>query len=363
MLLSVCITVYNQINIVKANLDQLHNYDGNDIEVIVSDDNSTEDISELVASYNDERIKYFSTGENIGHDRNILFSLGKANGDFAIVLRSRDQIIVETLRKIIELISKNNECSYMLFSALDQDGIPDVLLSDKLYASGNYAIDAHFKLMVHPSGNVYNMCYLSKQELLSFDRFLVENFNDKFAFIVHDLIRIMLAVKGSFCTYSYYGWIYDITKITTKEAVNACNDGKSVYSPELNYRRLDAEIKYICSNEIFKCYRSLIVRKILLRYFKAIVYDFSITNKDKVIQKHYKFSQEPFSMFAESRSFLQHAYALLDNFSVTGKKLIKILLSLYAFKVLFYYGIRDKIMHCVLSKNMILRLNKLINRV
>ena len=57
--ISFCITVYNQSELVKKCIDSIVSYKGNDIEIVVSDDNSSENIRELLYTYHDDRIKYY----------------------------------------------------------------------------------------------------------------------------------------------------------------------------------------------------------------------------------------------------------------------------------------------------------------
>ena len=102
IIISFCITVYNQIDLVKKCLDSIVAYKGKEIEIIISDDKSTENIQGLVNGYHDERIKYFLNKENLGHDRNILCALSRASGKYAFLLRTRDMIMPVAIPVVTE---------------------------------------------------------------------------------------------------------------------------------------------------------------------------------------------------------------------------------------------------------------------
>ncbi len=69
------------------------------IEVIVSDNCSTDDTEAVVRSYDDERIRYFRQERNIGANNNFNFCLQQARGDYFLLFLDDDQIdedLVET---------------------------------------------------------------------------------------------------------------------------------------------------------------------------------------------------------------------------------------------------------------------------
>lgn len=72
------------------------------IEIIVSDNCSTDNTESVVSSFNDSRIRYFKQKENIGPYKNVAFCLNMAVGDYFMQLHDDDLIdpdFVETCMK------------------------------------------------------------------------------------------------------------------------------------------------------------------------------------------------------------------------------------------------------------------------
>jgi glycosyltransferase involved in cell wall biosynthesis len=95
MKISICIPQYNRIDYLLKSLEMIGNQTHADIEVVVSDDCSTDDT--------EQKIKQFQTGykyqliyhrneKNIGYDANYRQSIALASGDYAIVIGNDDSI-------------------------------------------------------------------------------------------------------------------------------------------------------------------------------------------------------------------------------------------------------------------------------
>ena len=110
--LSICFTVYNQIDMLKQNLDQIAKYQGDDIEVVISDDCSTDNIWMLIESYHDNRISYYRTEKNVGHDLNILHGIRCCKSNYVYVFRTRDNVFVENIPSIIKTLELYPDAGY-----------------------------------------------------------------------------------------------------------------------------------------------------------------------------------------------------------------------------------------------------------
>jgi glycosyltransferase involved in cell wall biosynthesis len=91
--ISVCLAAYNGAQYIesqaKSILTQLEAED----ELIICDDNSTDNTLELLKNLQDSRIKIYESNENIGHLKNFEKVLGLANGD-VIFLSDQDDVWV-----------------------------------------------------------------------------------------------------------------------------------------------------------------------------------------------------------------------------------------------------------------------------
>ena len=298
IIVSFCITVYNQSQLVKKCIDSIVAYPGKDIEIIISDDGSTEDICGLVSLYHDDRIKYYLNEKNLGHDRNILNALSKATGQYAFLLRTRDLMIPDKIPLLIEA-AKTGDASYITGEAVNENGELKIHYSKEFFTQGQETIDANFKLFIHPSGNMYRLSDLDFQKIWSF---LDENDVPKNGFIVHSLIRLKLANTGNFRLIKEPVWIYTDTEVAVDRAVNKSNNGLNVYDPTLTGKRYEYEVKW--ATEILRAedYRAVYYLLTAL-YLDTITWGFKLSNSDKQSQYHYNYQQIKFSVSKERKQF------------------------------------------------------------
>ncbi|MBO4669959.1 MAG: glycosyltransferase family 2 protein [Lachnospiraceae bacterium] len=294
---SFCITVYNQSELVKRCIDSIVAYKGNNIEIVISDDGSTEDIKTLIEEYHDERIKYYVNSVNLGHDRNIVNALSKANGKYAFLLRTRDMIIPSAIPLIIGAAEKG-QASYITGEAVNQEGDIKIRYSKSMFKKGDEALEANFKLFIHPSGNMYRV---SDLELSAISSFLDENNVPKDGFIVHSLLRMQLALKGNFRLISPAIWIYADTETSTDKAVNRSANGKSVYDPCLVEKRFLYETRW--AKQVLGEYYYKAFFRLVSMYLDLVTWGVKLTNADKRTQKHYGYEAIPFSVSRERKRF------------------------------------------------------------
>lgn len=95
MKISICIPQYNRIDLLLKSLKKIEEQTYPDIEVVISDDCSTdntqEEILKLKASYK-YPISYFRFGKNQGYDRNYRKSIELASGEYCFVIGNDDTL-------------------------------------------------------------------------------------------------------------------------------------------------------------------------------------------------------------------------------------------------------------------------------
>lgn len=89
-LLTIGIPNYNYSKFIKQCIDSVLSQNTNEIEIIISDNCSTDNSWEIISSYDDQRIKAFRQSENIGVIRNWDFVLNNATGVYFKLLPSDD---------------------------------------------------------------------------------------------------------------------------------------------------------------------------------------------------------------------------------------------------------------------------------
>lgn len=91
-LVSVCIPTYNRSTKLMRAINSLYASDYRNIEIIISDNASSDDTQRLCAdlSDSDKRIRFFRHPENIGPTRNFEFSRAQAEGEYFMWLADDD---------------------------------------------------------------------------------------------------------------------------------------------------------------------------------------------------------------------------------------------------------------------------------
>jgi glycosyltransferase involved in cell wall biosynthesis len=92
-LVSIGIPTYNRAahhlrKVIERALDQTYT----NIEVVISDNCSTDNTAELVQSFNDPRLRYFRQETNIGPNNNFNFCLNQAKGEYFLLFHDDDMI-------------------------------------------------------------------------------------------------------------------------------------------------------------------------------------------------------------------------------------------------------------------------------
>jgi glycosyltransferase involved in cell wall biosynthesis len=116
MLISVCIPHYNRSRYLLAVLDSIRRQDHNEVEVIISDDCSTDDSSDVIPEYlasingsSNILFTYIRQPKNLGYDGNVRAALGAGHGDYLLILGNDDCLAnTHTLSDLASLLKQLN---------------------------------------------------------------------------------------------------------------------------------------------------------------------------------------------------------------------------------------------------------------
>lgn len=123
-LVSVAIPTYNRANFIgeaiKSVLDQTHK----DFELLIVDNCSSDKTSEIVKSFNDERIKYHKNEQNIGMLKNWNRCIKLAKGKYLLVLGDDDKLYPPFLKESLLIYKKYPKLGFTFThcNKVDEDG-------------------------------------------------------------------------------------------------------------------------------------------------------------------------------------------------------------------------------------------------
>jgi len=104
---SIVIPTHNRADLLYFAVKSFLQQDFGDFEIIISDNNSTDNTKDIIKKFNDKRIKYSKNVTNIGFIENIKKAILKTKGRYVITHGSDDVILFKnTLSRIYSLITK-----------------------------------------------------------------------------------------------------------------------------------------------------------------------------------------------------------------------------------------------------------------
>lgn len=134
-IVSICIPTYNRAEILNQSLESLVSQDifqnTHDIEVIISDNCSTDNTKEIVAQYiaqYGDKIKYFRNEQNL-KDENFYLSLSRGSGEFLKLCNDKFIYFPHSLENIINYIKLYQHKKPVLFFRNDMNATSDVKCS------------------------------------------------------------------------------------------------------------------------------------------------------------------------------------------------------------------------------------------
>jgi len=112
-ILSICIATFNREEFLDKQLNRIFKEislidEPGSIEVIVSNNASTDSTNEIVEKYKKMGLVYFEQSENVGPDKNFFTLFEMATGEYTWLLSDDDSINDDTIRYIVNTVSNTN---------------------------------------------------------------------------------------------------------------------------------------------------------------------------------------------------------------------------------------------------------------
>lgn len=161
-LVSVCIPVYNRKEMLRSCLCSVIRQTLKDIEIIVTDNCSQEDLAEVVRELDDPRIRYHRNSKNLGAPHNFIRAVSLAEGKYLKFLCSDDLLLPNCLEDSIKELEAHPGADALLFkvASFNESGCID---------RGTYAMPwkghaRNLKLFEHPQ--VFEFLYVGPTAVL-----------------------------------------------------------------------------------------------------------------------------------------------------------------------------------------------------
>lgn len=106
MKISIVVPTRNRCEFLKHCLESCLVTDDMDIEVVVSDNNSSDDTRAIVAAFDDTRLKYVNPEKDLSMRQNFEYALSHAGGDYVIFIGDDDGVLANGLATVRYLINR-----------------------------------------------------------------------------------------------------------------------------------------------------------------------------------------------------------------------------------------------------------------
>lgn len=193
VVISFCVPSYNRAEYTVRTVESILHYRGSDIEVVVTDNCSSDDTVEQLKKLQiiDSRLYVHVNEENIGAAANFVESLKYGRGKYLFVVFSRETINVG---KISDLIACLRKADYAVgYCGEDQNDRENIVCPKGVEGLSNIGYKT-----LHPTGYIFNRSML--QEIISLIR--PEDANKLYRNFPHDFWAAELALKGSVIFYN-----------------------------------------------------------------------------------------------------------------------------------------------------------------
>jgi glycosyltransferase involved in cell wall biosynthesis len=278
-LVSIIIPTYNRAKFVSRAIDSCLRQTYSEIEILVVDDHSSDETTQVVESYKDPRVKYFLHEKNLGVAAARNTGLRNATGEFITFLDSDDEWMPEKIGRQLGVFKNNNSGIGLVFtngySEYESNFIIDkVAPSEIIY---NPKEDSFFPLrkLISPLSS-WMLPRVVANEIGYFDEVMFNNWDDG-----DYLVRVSLKYPVYFLNENLVTW--HALSVHLNMISHCLIKGKEVFF-EKNYNLMKKDRSYL-----FRYCRTLgkdamrinkrIARKYLVKALLMRPLDFSIIGK------------------------------------------------------------------------------------
>jgi len=117
---SIVLPTYNRAHLIERAVKSLLQQAFNNFEIIIVDDNSSDNTFDVVSKINDSRIKYFKNDANLGPSGSRNKGMQAASGEYIAFQDSDDEWMLNKLELMLSVFESSTEKPGMVFSSVYQ---------------------------------------------------------------------------------------------------------------------------------------------------------------------------------------------------------------------------------------------------
>ncbi len=280
IIISFCVPSYNRAEMTVLMVDSILRYQGDDIEVIVTDDASPDNTIQKLNKIRDKRLRIIENKNRLGGAGNMVESLRYSRGKYSFVAFSREEVDSNTISDLVDFL-KDSKYS-IVYCGEDQKNRDNVEYRKGVQALGKIAYKS-----LHPTGMVFRTDCLNQ----SLKKYKADSCGEKFGFFPHDFIAADLAIKGNILLYNKK------VRIRVKENYikNSKSDNSAVneknkiiwFYPDGRIRQFEKHVIHLSELEISDKEKSLVLIYMYRTLLSHCTISYQLMAKDKLNCDHY----------------------------------------------------------------------------
>jgi glycosyltransferase involved in cell wall biosynthesis len=154
---SVCLPTYNRASFLKKCIESVISQTYSNFELIITDNQSTDNTKEIVSSFSDDRIRFFENENNVGLWGNHNICIEKSQGAWVVFLHSDESLKANALKLIAESIQRSDETPGVIFGIPDRPSTWDLVKQP--FFSNNLLKPISLLAVMIGIGNPSGMCF------------------------------------------------------------------------------------------------------------------------------------------------------------------------------------------------------------
>lgn len=130
---SVCIPTYNGAKFIKETLESVLGQDYPNMEVIINDDNSSDNTLDIINKINDPRVSVYANAVNLGLVRNWNKTISYATGEFVKLMCQDDILCENAISNQVRLLKENLGTSLSIGNTCVIDAKDQIVMDRKRF--------------------------------------------------------------------------------------------------------------------------------------------------------------------------------------------------------------------------------------
>jgi len=135
---TIAIPTYNRSNFIAESITSAINQTFTDIEILIIDNNSSDNTKNVVKSFNDKRIRYIKNDINIGMMNNWNECIKKSRAKYLMILGDDDILLPNFIEESLKVFSKHKNLGFTFshINKVDENGKTLTKWGYKFFSSG-----------------------------------------------------------------------------------------------------------------------------------------------------------------------------------------------------------------------------------